>query len=396
MVRIATLAAIAAAAVLSFSSSSGGPARAQDAAAPALETPAREVLLVDGETGTILFQKNPAQPFPPASLAKIMTMEIVFAAIDSGEISLDTTFPVSEHAWRTGGAPSGTSTMFAALNSQVPVADLIRGTIVQAANDAAIILAEGMEGSEAAFAERMNARAEELGLHDSRFVNPTGLPAEGQQVTVADLVRLARHLRASYPELYAIYAEPSFEWNGIFQRNRNPLLSAGIGADGLGTGFTEASGYALLGVTEEQGRVTFLAMSGLETERERATESARLLRWARDSFRSVELFEAGATIGSASVFGGTAGWVPAVAPKPVAVLLPVETGDRVRARIRYDGPLIAPVAEGEPIANLDVLVDGEPVLSQELLAGRGTETGSFADRALGAVKELAFGWVRAF
>ena len=394
MVRIATLAAIAAAAVLSFSS--GLPAGAQDAAAPAIETPAREVLLVDGETGTILFQKNPAQPFPPASLAKIMTMEIVFAAIGSGEISLDTTFPVSEHAWRTGGAPSGTSTMFAALNSQVPVADLIRGTIVQAANDAAIILAEGMEGSEAAFAERMNARAEELGLRDSRFVNPTGLPAEGQQVTVTDLVRLARHLRASYPELYAIYAEPSFEWNGIFQRNRNPLLSAGIGADGLGTGYTEASGYALLGVTEEQGRVTFLAMSGLETERERATESARLLRWARDSFRQVELFDAGATIGSASVFGGNAGWVPAVAPKPVAVLLPVDAGDRVRARMRYDGPLIAPVAEGAPIATLDVLVDGEPVLSQELHAGGGAEAGSFADRALGAMKELAFGWVRAF
>ncbi|HEX2019291.1 MAG TPA: D-alanyl-D-alanine carboxypeptidase family protein [Aurantimonas sp.] len=393
MFRTAILTAFAAATILVFPAD---PVKAQDAAPPAVETTAAEVLLVDGETGTILFQKNPDQPFPPASLAKVMTMEIVFGALRSGEISLDTAFPVSEHAWRTGGAPSGTSTMFAALNSQVPVADLIRGTIVQAANDAAIILAEGMEGSEAAFAERMNQRAAELGLRDSRFVNPTGLPAEGQQVTVTDLVRLARHMRATYPDLYAIYAEPSFEWNKIFQRNRNPLLTAGIGADGLGTGYTEASGYALLGVTEQEGRVTLLAMSGLESERERAAEAIKLLRWATESFRQVELFEAGATIGTTSVFGGTAGWVPAIAAKPVTVLLPVEAGDRVRARIRYDGPLIAPVAEGDTIAALDVLVDGQPVLSQELHAGRGTQAGSFADRALGAMKELAFGWVRAF
>ncbi|NDV88667.1 D-alanyl-D-alanine carboxypeptidase [Aurantimonas aggregata] len=393
MFRIAILSALAAATVLVFPASS---VTAQEAAPPAVETAADEVLLVDGETGTILFQKNPAQPFPPASLAKIMTMEIVFAALRSGEISLETTFPVSEHAWRTGGAPSGTSTMFAALNSQVPVADLIRGTIVQAANDAAIILAEGMEGSEAAFAARMNERAAELGLTNSRFANPTGLPAEDQQVTVTDLVRLARHLRATYPELYAIYAEPSFEWNKIFQRNRNPLLSAGIGADGLGTGFTEASGYALLGVTEQDGRVTFLAMSGLESERERAAEATKLLRWASETFEQVPLFAAGATIGTADVFGGTAGWVPVVAQTPVTALLPVEAGDRVRARIRYEGPLIAPVAEGAPVATLDVLVDGAPVLSQPLVAGAGSASGSFADRALGAARELAFGWVRAF
>ncbi|UIJ73689.1 D-alanyl-D-alanine carboxypeptidase family protein [Aurantimonas sp. HBX-1] len=393
MFRITILTALVAATVLVFPAPS---VPAQEAAPPAVETTASEVLLVDGETGTILFQKNPAQPFPPASLAKIMTMEIVFAALRAGEISLDTTFPVSEHAWRTGGAPSGTSTMFAALNSQVPVADLIRGTIVQAANDAAIILAEGMEGSEAAFAERMNERAAELGLTNSHFVNPTGLPAEGQQVTVTDLVKLARHMRNTYPDLYAIYAEPSFEWNKIFQRNRNPLLSAGIGADGLATGYTEASGYALLGATEQDGRVTYLAMSGLESERERAAEAIKLLGWARDSFEQVQLFEAGTTIGTAGVFGGTAGWVPAVAAAPVSVLLPVEAGDRVRARIRYDGPLIAPVAEGDPVATLDVLVDGEPVLSQQLVAGSASPTGSFADRALGAAKELAFGWVRAF
>ncbi|MEH6720926.1 MAG: D-alanyl-D-alanine carboxypeptidase family protein [Aurantimonas endophytica] len=393
MFRIAIITALAAATVLVFPASS---TTAQEALPPAVETTAVEVLLVDGETGTILYQKNPAEPFPPASLAKIMTMEIVFAALRAGEISLETTFPVSEHAWRTGGAPSGTSTMFAALNSQVPVADLIRGTIVQAANDAAIILAEGMEGSEAAFAARMNERAAELGLTNSRFVNPTGLPAEGQQVTVTDLVKLARHLRASYPELYTIYAEPSFEWNKIFQRNRNPLLSAGIGADGLGTGYTDASGYALLGVTEQDGRVTFLAMSGLESERERAAEATKLLRWAHDSFEQVQLFDAGAMIGSASVFGGTAGWVPAVAETPVTVLLPVEAGERVRARIRYEGPLIAPVAKGDPVAALDVLVDGEPVLSQQLVAGNDSSAGSFTDRALGAAKELAFGWVRAF
>ncbi|MBP0617113.1 D-alanyl-D-alanine carboxypeptidase family protein [Jiella mangrovi] len=371
-------------------------AGAQEATKPAIETAAKEVLLVDGETGTVLLQKNPDSPFPPASLAKMMTMEVVFEAIASGRLSLQTEFPISVHAWRTGGAPSGTSTMFANVRSSVSVDNLIHGAIIQSANDACIALAEGMAGSEAKFAELMNKRAEELGLSGSHFVNPTGLPAEGQHVTLRDLVTLARHVRKEHPELYKIYSQPAFEWNKIFQRNRNPLLSMDIGADGMETGYTEASGYALLGVTDRGGRVTYLAMSGLSTSRERSQEARRLLDWSDRSFAVRSLFDKGEVVGSADVFGGEALSVPLIAPRHIAALLPREAGERISAQIRYEGPLAAPIEKGASVARLDVLVDGETVLSEPLVAERSVESGSFSDRAMGAVSELAFGWLRNF
>ncbi|MEF2551346.1 D-alanyl-D-alanine carboxypeptidase family protein [Aurantimonas sp. A2-1-M11] len=367
-----------------------------DDAVPRIETTAREALLVDGKTGTVLFSKNADAPFPPASLAKMMTMEIVFAAITDGSLSLDTEFPVSEHAWRTGGAPSRTSTMFAELKSQVPVSALIRGAIIQSANDAAIVIAEGMEGSEAAFAERMNARARELGMINSRFANPTGLPADDQYVTARDLITLARHIRSTYPALYAIYAEPAFEWNKIFQRNRNPLLSMDIGADGIETGFTEASGYSLVGATRDAGRVTFVAISGTETARDRATEARKLLLWAKDSFATETLFPADEIVGSANVFGGVSGSVALAAREPVEALLPADAPELVSLQIRYLEPLLAPIAEGQAVASLDILVEGEPVLSRDLHAAHAVAAGSFTDRALGAVRELAVGWLRQF
>lgn len=371
-------------------------ATAQQPDKPAVETKAKEALVVDGETGTILLQKNPAAPFPPASLAKMMTMEVVFEAIASGELSLDTEFPISVHAWRTGGAPSGTSTMFADVKSSVSVENLIRGAIIHSANDACIALAEGMAGSEEAFAERMNRRAAELGLTDSHFVNPTGLPAEGQHVTVGDLVTLARHIRTAHPKLYEIYSEPAFTWNKIFQRNRNPLLAMKIGADGMETGYTEASGFALLGVTERNGRVTYLAMSGLASAKERSEEARRLLDWADQSFHIRRLYRKGAVVGAAEVFGGEAGTVPVTAPRDIAALLPREADERVSARIRYDGPLAAPVEEGTAVARLDIMVDGETVLSEPLVAGHTVASGSFSDRAMGAVGELTLGWLRRF
>ncbi len=373
---------------------SAHPADAQDEP-KRIETNAKEVLLVDGATGTILFSKNPDTPFPPASLAKMMTMDIVFDAVRSGRLSLDSEFPVSEHAWRTGGAPSRTSTMFAKLNSQVPVAALIRGTIVQSANDAAIALAEGMAGSENAFAEIMNKRAAELGMTGSHFINPTGLPANGQKVTARDLVTLARHMRDTYPELYKIYAEPSFEWNKIFQRNRNPLLSMDLGADGMETGYTEASGFALVGVTEGAGRETFLAMSGLESAKDRSAEARKLLIHAREDFEIDKLFEPGAIVGSAGVFGGDAGSVPLSVGTAADALVPKGARGRMKAQIRYDGPLLAPLAENQKVATLDVTVDGETIYSQDLVTAKAVPVGSFADLATGAAKELAVGWMRA-
>ena len=374
-----------------------GPARAQDEAQkPRIETSAQQALMVDGETGTVLYEKNADQPFPPASLAKMMTMDIVFDAVRSGKLKLDTEFPVSVHAWRTGGAPSRASTMFAAVKSSVPVDALIRGTIVQSANDAAIILAEGMEGSEEAFAKRMNEQAAELGLTHSHFVNPTGLPADGQQVTARDLITLARHIRNTYPTLYKIYSEPSFEWNKIFQRNRNPLLHMDLGADGMETGYTKESGYALVGVTERDGRTTYLAMSGLKTARDRQEEAQKLLAYAAQAFKERKLFADDATVGYASVFGGGTGSVALSPVGPVRALLPSGAEDLVAARIRYTGPLIAPIDKGEKVATLDVLVDGSPVLSSDLEARSAVSAGTFTDRAVGAAKELAVGWLRAF
>ena len=354
-----------------------------------------QALMVDGATGTVLFRKNPDAAFPPASLAKMMTMEIVFGAIEDGQIGLDTEYPISEHAWRTGGAPSRTSTMFAKLNSTVPVAALIRGTIVQSANDAAIALAEGLSGSEAAFAERMNQRAAELGMSGSHFVNPTGLPADGQEVTTRDLVKLARHIRNTYPELYKIYAEPAFEWNKIFQRNRNPLLSMDLGADGMETGYTEASGFALVGVTEAGGRETFLAMSGLESARQRSEEARKLLTYARDGFTTEKLFDAGALVGTAAVFGGEAASVPLTVRETTTALVPEGSRDRIKAQIRYDGPLMAPLAQDQKVATLDVTIDGQSVYSQDLYTARAVGVGGFTELAAGALKELALGWLRA-
>src|SRR5690606_25573693 len=210
--------------------------------------------------------------FPPASLAKLMTMEVVFGALKRGDLHADTLFPVSENAWRTGGAPSGTTTMFAALNSQIQVDDLIRGVVIQNANDACIILAEGISGSESGFAARMTARAKDLGLGRSTFGNATGLPSAERHTTERDLVELSRHIHREYPEYYPIYSQPDFEWNKIFQRNKNPLMSLNLGVDGLGAGYAEGAGFALAASVERNGTRLFLAMGGLASDKERLEE----------------------------------------------------------------------------------------------------------------------------
>ncbi|GGD24610.1 D-alanyl-D-alanine carboxypeptidase family protein [Aureimonas glaciei] len=385
--KLAVFGSLAVACLLSASAALG--------ADPAIvETKAKQALIVDGETGAVLFEKDPDTRFRPASLAKLMTMEVVFEAIESGRLSPTQEFPVSEHAWRTGGAPSGTSTMFAKLNSSVSVEALIRGTIVQAANDAAIVLAEGMAGSEEAFAGLMNQTAQTLGLTHSTFVNPTGLPAEGQAVTARDLVRLARHIQAEHGQFYGIYAEPSFEWNKIFQRNRNPLLTMNIGATGMGTGYTEAAGYSIIGVTEREGRTTFIALGGLESIKDRTEEARRLLDWSNTAFRRKQLFAAGDAVGAATVFGGGQAEVKLLTREAVVAYVPQDRPDRVTARVRYAGPLRAPIAAGQQVGEIEVRIDDKVSIAQPLFAAESVEQGTFAARALDAAQELAFGWIR--
>lgn len=356
-------------------------------------TPARHALIVDLDTGTVLLEKDADTPFAPASLAKLATAEVVADALAAGEITPQTAFRVSETAWRTGGAPSRTATMFAAVRSEIPAEALLRGLTVQQANDAAIILAEGLAGTEAGFALRMNERATELGLSGSRFVNATGLPADGQRTTARDMAELAGAIVLA-TEVYPLYAEPEFEWNRILQRNRNPLLRADVGATGLATGFTEGEGFSIVGVTEQDGRRTAIVLAGLESDAVRSREAVRLLTWSAENFERRTLFDAGQTVAAAEVFGGVRGEVPLVLADDLDAFVPGDRADLVKARIRYDGPLEAPVEEGQPVGVVEIVVDGRVAISRELKAGAAVASGSFSDRAANAVRELAFGWVR--
>ncbi len=357
------------------------------------ETKAKQAYMIEAETGTVLFAKDEDKLVPPASLAKLMTMEVVFNALKTGRLNLEDEFHVSENAWRTGGAVSGTSTMFAELNSSVPLADLIRGVIVQSGNDSCIIIAEGMAGSEDVFAQMMTERARELGLENSVFGNSTGLPHPDAGVSMRELVMLARHIQQAYPEYYPIYSETDFTWNKINQRNRNPLLRLNIGVDGLKTGFTEESGYAIVSSIEREGRRLFLAMSGLSSVRERAEEARKMLEWGLRSFERRELFAEGEIIGEVSVYGGAQSGVPLEAKDAVDIFVPITNTDRLKARIVYDWPLNAPVREGDRVATLKVWI-GETLSQQTpLFAAANVDRGPLHSRALDALQELLLFWL---
>ncbi len=364
------------------------------AGAQLFETKAPQAYMIDAETGTVLFSKDPDKPISPASLAKLMTMEVVFNAVKSGRYSLDDTFAVSENAWRTRGAASRASTMFAAVRSQIRIEDLIKGVTVQLANDGCIILAEGMAGSEANFAQQMTERAREIGLEKSTFVNSTGLPAPGQTTSVRELAELGLHLWRTYPDFYQYYSLPEFTWNKILQRNRNPLIAMGFGADGLATGFTEGEGFAIVGSTNSGGRRLFAAMSGMASDRERSEEARKLLDWGMRAFEKTEIFAQDETVGEAQVFGGTKSHVQLVAQKPIAIFLPITNRERLVARVVYDGPISAPIDKGTPVGKLKVWIGD--TLSQEtpLYAAESVGVGSLQSRAFDAVKELAIGWLR--
>ncbi len=358
------------------------------------ETRANEAFMIDADTGTILFSKNADEPVPPASLAKLMTIEVVFHAIETGRLSLDDKFYVSENAWRKGGAGSGGSTMFAEVKSEIPLEDLIQGVIVQSANDGCIVIAEGMAGSEENFAKLMTDRARELGLTKSVFKNATGLPAEGQVVTMHELVLLARHIWQEYPDLYKYFSEPDFTWNGIKQRNRNPLLGMDIGADGLKTGHTEESGYGIVGSIVRGDRRLFVAMSGMSTADQRAEEARKILDWGMRAFEKTKLFDAGEIIGEAKVYGGEKRGVELKANGPLSIFVPITNRDRLKARVVYQGPVQAPVEEGSQVGALKVWIGD--TLSQEtpVYAAETVGKGAIYQRALDALEELMVGWMR--
>ncbi len=310
------------------------------------QTIAPFAFLVDADTGTVLFEKNADQPMAPASTAKIMTAEVVFHDLKEGRLKLDDRFVVSEHAWRDGGARSGGSSSFLAVNSSVRVEDLLRGLVIQSGNDAAITLAEGVAGSETAFARRMNERAHDIGLEHSNFVNPWGRGDPAQKVTARDMARLAKYVIDTYPDYYRMFGEREFTWNKIRQLNRNPLLAMNIGADGLKTGDIAESGFGLVGSAVQNGQRLILVVNGLATARDRANEAQKLLSWGFRSFEERTLFSAGELVGSAAVYGGAQSSVKLATVRDAKLLVPRGSGERLSGRIVYDGPLPAPIEPG--------------------------------------------------
>jgi D-alanyl-D-alanine carboxypeptidase (penicillin-binding protein 5/6) len=343
----------------------------------------------------VLFERASDELVSPASLAKMMTAEYVFNEIKQGRLKLDDEFTISENAWRRGGAPSRTSSMFAPLHSKVRVADLLRSVIIQSGNDASIALAEGIAGNERTFAERMTRRAREIGLAKSTFMNTTGLPDPDQRVTVRELAALARHIIHTYPDFYKIYGEPEFTWNKIRQYNRNPLLRMEIGADGLKTGYVRESGYNLAGSAVQNGLRLIVVVTGLKSENERAAEARKLLEWGFRSFQSRALFAEGQTIAEAKVYGGARGRVPLVPAKPVRIMLPRNSSDKIIARVVYTGPVPAPVRAGQPIGRLKVWRNDTLALDMPLEAGADVETGNLPQRAFDAATEMVISVFRA-
>ena len=357
---------------------------------------APHAILIDGENGGVLFERDADRLIFPASLAKLMTAEYVFNEIKEGRLKLTDEFMVSENAWRKGGAPSHGSTMFAAIYSKVPVDDLIHAMIIQSANDACIILAEGLAGSEAAFAEKLTERARAIGLEKSIFTNSNGLPDPAEQVTTRELGLLARHIIRTYPDFYPIFSQADYTWNKIRQQNRNPLLGAMTGADGLKTGFTKEAGYGLVGSAVQNGQRLIVVVNGVNTPKDRADEAKKLLEWGFRTFEQRILFAEGQTIGTAKVFGGSIGRVSLVASEgAVRVLLPKAGGEKLIARIVYKGPVPAPVTEGTPIGNLKVWRNDNLILSTPLKASEAVGKGNMPQRAFDAVTEMIIALFRA-
>ena len=358
-----------------------------------LAVKAQQAYMIDAETGTVLLSLNENTQFPPASLAKLMTVETVLDALKNGRVTPETAYPVSEYAWRTGGAPSRTSTMFAALKSSVSINDLLTGIVVQNANDGCIILAEGMTGSDAAFAKTMTERAKALGLTGSVFANSTGLPDPANKTTAKDMVALAKHIRDTYPDRYSLFTKPDFEWNRIFQRNKNTLLAPDLGIDGLGLGFAEGHGYSAVISAERDGRRIYLTLAGMEDDKTRQEEARRVVEWGLTAFQKRELFQKNETVGSVSVYGGAASAIDLAVHETVSVLVPLNNPDRLSGRIVYNWPLNAPLEPGFNAATLRIF-SGERLLREvPLYTTAAVAPGTLTQNAAGALKELLFFWL---
>lgn len=328
---------------------------------PALETSIPNVILMDARTGIVFYEKNADQQIPPSSMTKLMTAILIFDALKEGKLTMDQEFLVSEDAWRRGGAPSGGSTMYASLNSKVKLSDLIQGIIVQSANDACIAVAEGMAGSEEAFADRMTRRARELGVAQAVFRNSTGLPDPQHLTSVRELATLAQYIVKAFPDYYHYYSQREFTWNKITQKNRNPLLLDYAGADGMKTGYTKAGGYGLVGSAIRDGRRLILVVNGSSSIDERRKESQKILDWGFKQFRPIEVYNANDRVGRARVWGGDSRWVDLITPQEIRINLSPTEQQKVTVDLHYSGPLLAPVKAGTKAGTIQFNLDGRTV-----------------------------------
>lgn len=353
-------------------------------------------ILIEASSGSVLFEKNADELRAPSSMMKLMTAEVVFNAIQKGEVKLTDEYRISENAWRRGGAPSGGSTMFAAINSKVPVSDLLHGAIIQSGNDACIALAEAMAGNERTFAtEMMTKRARELGLTKSTFGNSNGLPDPANKMTVRELAKLARYVIQTYPEFYKLFGEREFTWNKIRQQNRNPLLTSLEGADGLKTGYTKEGGYGMVGSAVQNGMRLIVVVNGLEDPDDRASEAKKMLEWGFRNFEARTLFAAEQPVGYAKVFGGESRSVKLSSPTPIKVMVQKNGNDKLIARVIYNGPVRAPIEPGQKVGVVRVWRGANVAMEAPVYAAEPVGTGSTMRRAIDGASELVIGMFRA-
>lgn len=361
-------------------------------------TTARNAILMDYDSGSIIYQKAADQLVPPASMSKLMTLAVLFKALKDGTLKPDDEFQTSEYAWRTGGAPSGTAAMFIPIHNKTPISELIQGIAVQSGNDAAITVAEGMAGSVEAFAKMMEAEARRIGLEKSTFRNSTGLPHPEHLMTARELAELARYIIKIYPDQYKVFSQREFPYRKHKFYNRNPLLSADIGVDGMKTGHTREAGYGMVVSAIGNGRRLIGVVMGFETEKERQSETRRMLEWGAKSVVSAKLFDAGEPVGYARVWGGTDVYVPLAGNGDLQVILPkYPVNQKIRGEIVYEGPLKPPVRKGEQVAMFRVTStapgSSEPIAVSEtpLYAERDVDEASFVWRGVDSLLHLGLG-----
>jgi len=360
-------------------------------AATATETPAARVYMIDAKTGAVLLDKNGTEPMPPASMSKLMTLHMLFERLQDGRLSLDDKFYVSENAWRKGGAKTGGSTMFLEPGMRVRVEDLIRGIIVQSGNDACIVVAEALSGSEEAFAEEMTIRAHELGMNDSTFKNSTGWPDPEHMMSPRDLAKLAKITIEDFSDYYHYYSETKFVYNGISQPNRNPLLYKEMGVDGLKTGHTEESGYGLTASAVRGDRRLILVVSGLASQKLRSSESERLLEWGFREFDNYEMFKGGDVVTDAEVWLGNKPNIPLVIENDLTLTLPKRARREMKVKVIYQTPIPAPVSRGDRVAILNITAPGVDPIDMPLVAGDDVNKLGLTGRLLAAVNYILWG-----